>query len=632
MPDGLMRDCYHIVAEKRFYCLINSLIKSSIIGCLLSSTLTWAMPPVIADNPNAFILNQQQQAQFRKMQEDRSRNAAASLLISAPILPPIPAPTSAPVLAPISATIPEPAEASCFTIRQIELQGALAHRFSWALRSAIKTHHHVNAPNSVRVGIQPQCLDAVAINELLKRIQNSIIAKGYITTRVLVAPQNLKAGQLVMTLIPGRVRQIRYLDDPQLQSTQLQPSKPWRSQLWNIYPNDADDLLNLRRVEQALENLKRVPTVDANIQIAPSTELGNDVASVGDSDLLVTWAQNRPIRLQLSLDDSGSKSTGKYQGGVTLSVDNPFHLNDLFYISYNHDLGGADSDRSGTQSYNAFYSMPLGYSLLSLIASQSQYNQHVVGNTQNYIYSGDSQNQEIKLSHVLHRDATAKTTASLGGWSKASHNFIDDTEINVQRRRTAGWSVVLNHQDRFATSSLDVNLNYRQGTGLLGSIAAPGQIFGEATSRLKIITADAQFSVPFSLGNQNLRYSLIPRAQWNLTPLDTQERFSIGSRYAVRGFDGINTLLAERGWTIRNDLGLTLGRSQQELYLGVDGGHVSGASADQLIGQTLIGSALGLRGGYKGLHYDLFIGHPLQKPKGFQTSSLTSGFSLNWSY
>jgi hemolysin activation/secretion protein len=31
-------------------------------------------------------------------------------------------------------------------------------------------------------------------------------------------------------------------------------------------------------------------------------------------------------RVGLSLDDSGSNATGRYQGGITLSLDNPFSL------------------------------------------------------------------------------------------------------------------------------------------------------------------------------------------------------------------------------------------------------------------------------------------------------------------
>lgn len=579
--------------------------------CLFPS-LTWAAGQVIVTNANQFILNQQQLSQFRQEQEQKSKDAAAEASVAAP--------TQA-TLQPVAADLP------CFTINRIYLQGELAHRFDWALSDAIETHDRIAVHNIVRADIKPQCLGAVGVNNLLKRMQNDIIAKGYITTRVLAQPQNLKVGHLVIALIPGRVRHIRYIEDKK-----IQPTQPWGSQLWNIYPNDTDDLLNLRRVEQALENLKRVPTVDANIQIAPSSDLGSDVASVGDSDLLVAWQQNRPIRLQFSLDDSGTKATGKYQGGVTLSYDNPLHLNDLFYISYNHDLGGGNSDSYGTHSYTGFYSIPLGFSLLSVTTNQYNYHQTVAGSTQNYIYSGDSDNKEIKLSNVLYRDSTSKTTASLGGWLKSSHNFIDNTEIDVQRRRTAGWSLGFSQENHFGASSLAMNLGYRVGTGALESLPAPGQAFGEATSRLKIITADAQLNIPFTIDHQYLHYSFMPRAQWNLTPLDTQEQFSIGGRYTVRGFDGENTLLAERGWTLRNDLGIALGQTQQEMYVGLDGGRVSGHSADQLIGQTLIGSALGLRGGYKGFNYDLFLGHPLSKPSGFKASSITTGFNLNWSY
>jgi hemolysin activation/secretion protein len=41
---------------------------------------------------------------------------------------------------------------------------------------------------------------------------------------------------------------------------------------------------------------------------------------------------------------------------------------------------------------------------------------------------------------------------------------------------------------------------------------------------------------------------------------------------------------------------------------------------------------VGLRGGYKQFSYDIYTGKPLEKPKGFQTADVTSGFSANWSF
>src|SRR5690606_42041107 len=79
------------------------------------------------------------------------------------------------------------------------------------------------------------------------------------------------------------------------------------------------EVLNLRDVEQALENFQRIPTVAADVQIVPAD---GDGALPGQSDLVISWQQRSRWRINLSLDDSGSESTGKWQGGATLSLDN----------------------------------------------------------------------------------------------------------------------------------------------------------------------------------------------------------------------------------------------------------------------------------------------------------------------
>ena len=53
-----------------------------------------------------------------------------------------------------------------------------------------------------------------------------------------------------------------------------------------------------------------------------------------------------------------------------------------------------------------------------------------------------------------------------------------------------------------------------------------------------------------------------------------------------------------------------------QLYIGMDVGHVSGPSAQWLLGQTLAGAAVGVRGQVKAggsLHYDLFTSRALRK-------------------
>ena len=497
-------------------------------------------------------------------------------------------------------------ESPCFPIERIVF-AAGADEFLWALSAA-------DPPGDVATG---RCLGSQGINRVMARIQNAIIARGFTTTRVLAEPQDLKTGTLTLKVIPGRIHAIRFSADSDS-----------RANAWNAFPAKPGDLLNLRDIEQALENFKRVPTAEADIQIEPA-ELP------GESDIVITWKQSRPFRITLSANDGGGKTTGKYQGTATLSGDNLLTLNDLFYVSYNHDLGGAEHGENGTDGHTYHYSLPFGYWLLSLTSSDSAYRQAVAGINQTYLYSGKSANHEIKLTRTVYRDATQKTALSLRGYLNTSHNFIDDAEVLVQERRTAGWELGINHRINLSVpnnATLELNAAYRRGTGAFDAMAAPEEAFGEGTSRPQLWTAEADFSAPFSLFGQRFQYNGTWRAQWNRTPLVPQDRFSIGGRYTVRGFDGETILSAERGYLIRNDLSLALGESGQQLYLGIDYGRVAGQTADLLLGRSLMGGVLGLRGGGKGFNYDLFAGVPIDKPKGFPTSHVTAGFNVTFTY
>ncbi|MFZ5763796.1 MAG: ShlB/FhaC/HecB family hemolysin secretion/activation protein [Thermodesulfobacteriota bacterium] len=503
-------------------------------------------------------------------------------------------------------------ESPCFPIDRILLEGDAAEKFQWALAAAGQAE--VGA-DDVAIG---RCLGTRGINLVMRRVQNAIVQRGYVTTRVLAEPQDLALGTLRLTLIPGRIRGIRFAPGTETRATQ-----------WNAMPAAPGDLLNLRDIEQALENFKRVPTAEADIQIMPAE---GPEAHPGDSDLVIQWKQGIPFRLSLSVDDSGAKATGKYQGGATISLDHLLTLNDQFYISFNHDLEGNDPGPHGTRGITAHYSLPFGYWLLGFTTSSNRYHQTVAGAVQDYMYSGESRNSEIKLSRLVYRDAVRKTTLSLNGWKRSSQNFIDDTEVEVQRRRMAGWEFGMAHREFISAATLDLNAKYRRGTGAMDALPAPEEAFGEGTSRPKIVLADAQLNIPFAVAGQHLRYIGAWRAQWNRTPLVPQDRFAIGGRYTVRGFDGENLLSADRGWLIRNDLGLALGQTGQELYLGIDHGEVAGQSSESLIGTRLSGGVLGLRGGYKGMTYDLFVGQPLGKPDGFNAVSTVVGFTLNWSF
>ncbi|MGL4666382.1 MAG: ShlB/FhaC/HecB family hemolysin secretion/activation protein, partial [Saezia sp.] len=152
-----------------------------------------------------------------------------------------------------------------------------------------------------------------------------------------------------------------------------------------------------------------------------------------------------------------------------------------------------------------------------------------------------------------------------------------------------------------------------------------------------IVSLNTTLSAPWKIANQNFRYFGTIRSQWNNTRLTPQDQFSLGGRYTVRGFDGRSSLMGERGWLIRNDVGWVIPQTNHELYLGLDYGRVSGPATKYQLGQSLGGGVIGLRGSfavtsYGSFSYDGFIGTWLHKPEGFEASKYTAGFNLNLAF
>lgn len=536
--------------------------------------------------------------QRRELQEQQRRRELAN-----PVEPAIPLDLRAESLD----ELPD-GETPCFAIQRVRLDVVGDHNFDWAL-SAKSGHDGLDDP----VG---RCLGVQGIGLVQKRIQNAIVARGYITTRVLVMNQNLSQGTLSLNVLPGRFDQIQDQSVPE--------AKIDVAQLLDL---ESGDVMNLRAVEQALEHMHRLPSVKAQLQIDPST-------TPMHSNLQLKWQQDRAWRLAYSLDDAGSDSTGRYQHGLNLTVDNPLGLSDLTYVNVTTSQGGTEGPKpKGSQSVAFHYSVPYDHWLMSFNANTSRYHQTVLGAFENYEYSGSSDSFDVALARVFWRDSRQVWTANTGLTRRASNNFIDDTEIEVQRRVIAAWDLGVSHRYHWGDITLQSQYQFRQGLDALGALPAPEEAFSEGTSQMRISTLSTQLAVPGQWSGWQWRYDASVRLQIHHTPLTPQDRFSIGGRYTVRGYDNNSTLVGDSGWLWRNEWGLKHpGWPAAGVYVGLDMGRIQGPSAETQAGDQLIGSALGLRGDWHGLRYDLFYGRALQHPKDMKVPANTAGFAMQWTY
>lgn len=457
-----------------------------------------------------------------------------------------------------------------------------------------------------------QCVGKQGLDVLVKALSQDILSRGYITTRVLLPEQDLSSGALKVSLIPGVIRRVHFADE-KLRGT-------WKA----AFPTRDGELLNLRDLEQGLEQMKRVSSQDVSMQIVPG-----DVP--GESDVVLDVKRGKPWTVVASIDNSGTRATGKLQGNISLGIDNPFGLNDVFNVGASQDLEFGDK-RLGSHGWNAFYSIPWGYWTATLSAYTNTYYQQIAGVNQTFVASGNSKTIDFKLARVLARSQNDV----FGGYVRLSRrfgqSFIEDTEISQQRRNNTLIELGLTDRHYFGGAQFDGSLAYRQGVGGFGAqddVLAAG---GGPTYRYKMAVVDANLSAPFAIAQQPFRYVTTFHGQYTGNSLYYIDDVTIGSRYTVRGFDGETMLAAARGFYWRNELQMPIGQTGQALYAGLDYGHVWGPQPVALVGTQLAGAVIGVKGSvatrFGGYGYNLFAGTPVYKPSGFPTARVTVGFQV----
>jgi hemolysin activation/secretion protein len=491
---------------------------------------------------------------------------------------------------------PLPKDTPCFPLQTLRLEGERVAEFGWA-------QHYLDR----FVG---QCVGRDGLETLQRRLSNLMIARGYVTTRVGVPAQDISKGHLRMLLVPGILRHIRFANGS--------PELNWRT----AFPIREGDLLNLHAIEQGLEQLKRVPSQDVSMDIAPAEQ-------VGESDVVLTTHTTRRWHVVADAGDSGLKGTGRYQGNLNVALDNPFGLNDLFSIGAGHALF-THRDGGSTFSENATYSIPWGWWTFSGSVSNYRYRQWIEGFASRFRSTGTSTSSDITVQRLLTRGTSSKTSLEARVATRNAHSYIQGVEVGIQRQRVASAELALIHRHYIGQAQLDARLGYQRGTPWLGSQwNAYDADVGFPTNRYGLTTLDLSLSQPITLGGRQAIWDSSLRMQRSTDHLPAAELITIGGRYSVRGYDGEQTLAGERGAYLRNTLTLPLGALAP--YLGIDVGRVAGPSTQEGHRQ-LTGGVLGLRGSYSGLSWDLFIGRRIHAPRGFDTEQPTTGFQLIYQY
>jgi putative hemolysin activation protein hecB len=510
----------------------------------------------------------------------------------------------------ISAIIPN--EKPCFIINEILLIGEGSDKFKQYLKKASK---NVNFKKG-------SCLGKNSINTIYDAFYNEILKSGFITTTINLPSQNLKSKTLKFEIIPGKIDTININDKNFTKN---------RASIFTSFGiNKKGDILNLRDIEQALEVLQNASNGNVSFKLIPSNKENY-------SDIKITKEEKLPLNLSLSFDNLGSRATGKYQGGVNLNALNLMGFNEIWYSSYSKNIFKADkqsveNDTKRGKTDNIYYGITIPYKRFSLDFNEYRYNydQAIPGAFGVYKYSGKSKRRNLTINYLYHRDQISKNSIFFRLWEKENKNYIEDYELDNQRKKTAGYEIGLSSQIFIENGHVVFGATYKKGTGARGALRAPQEDYNDGTNRFEIISVDFNFNK--SSLNVPLTYDFKFHGMWNNRPLTMQERLNIGGYYTVRGFDGEMSLVGDRGYYIRNTLEYGISNNHF-MYAAFDFGKVSGKSSNYMTDNTLVGYGIGLKGYFKRkLQYDIFLGFPLNKPEFFETDKNVLNFNLTYNF
>lgn len=202
-----------------------------------------------------------------------------------------------------------------------------------------------------------------------------------------------------------------------------------------LFRGHVGDLVNLRELEQMVDQLNRLPSNKAKMEL----KLGRNV---GGSEVKVTNTPQKPWRAGLTRNNGGQRSTGEQQMALTFDWDNPLGLADQLSLRGNHD---AMTDHQHTSRSTAlYYNVPWGWWNFTYRSSQSEYRSQIPVNGYNFKQTGDTQTHAFLAERVVHRDAVSKTSLSSGISYLRTNNFIEDSKLTFSSNRISevqfGWA------------------------------------------------------------------------------------------------------------------------------------------------------------------------------------------------
>lgn len=446
-----------------------------------------------------------------------------------------------------------------------------------------------------------RCLGSAQLNDILKIITAYYLDRGFVTARAYLPEQDLADGVLQIMVIEGV---LEGLDSSALASER---------ELAMAFPGKAGAILNLRELEQLVDQMGRLPSRQVQLELLPGEEIGG-------SRVRLQGERSKPWQVALGRHNDGQRSTGEQQWDISLLWDSPLGLADQLRLR-----GGSDtvSDRwRHSASQSLFYGVPYGWWTFDYNYSQSYYRARNQAAGFSFASDGESKRHQFNAERVVHRDATSKSALNLGLAHLRTRNYIESTVLDASSHRLSEFQLGLNHGRRVGPAFINLDAGWQRGIGAFDAQRNGDPRGSQPVARYNKYTLTASYLQPFRLWDQAFSVDSLFYGQRSEDVLFGPQRMSVGGQASVRGFKE-QSLAGDSGFYWRNNLRWRYPVNQSWLRpafnelgitLGYDLGQIRSTVHNPGQSGHMTGNALELSLRGKHLATSLTFAHSLDRP------------------
>ncbi|MBD2504184.1 ShlB/FhaC/HecB family hemolysin secretion/activation protein [Anabaena azotica] len=412
--------------------------------------------------------------------------------------------------------------------------------------------------------------------ELRSRLTQLYVDKGYVTSGVIIPPQTVKGGVVVLQAVEGSLEKINVIGTRRLNPDYVRD----RLAIAAGKPLSRDRLLAGLQLLQLDPLIKSIST-DLQAGIRPGTNILE--VKVTEADTFST---------QIVLDNQRSPSVGSFRRRINVSEANLLGLGDGLSVGY--------TNTDGSNGFDVSYSLPVNPRNGKLIFTYANTDSNVIERPFNFLdINSESRYYELTYRQPLRQTPTQDLTVGITASHQAGQTFLGFDNIgatplavgadNQGRTKVSAIRFFQEWTQRSSQQVIAARSQFSFGLGVLGATINRD----EPDSRFFVWRGQAQWLRQLAPDTLVLLQTDLQLADRKLLGL---EQFGIGGQSTVRGYRQ-DQLLTDNGVQASAEIRLPIARVAQGVlqltpFFDIGTGWNNGGSNPR--NNTLIGTGLGL--------------------------------------